>query len=92
MHKVCPGQAKYILSIPITLDFSQKSVALAFLSISAQILHLDGNKILPCMAAQEATEGFLQATASWDLIHFPHPIITNCGSRMPVHDIRIYQK
>lgn len=92
MHKVCLGQAKYILSNQITLDFPEKSVTLASLSKSAQILHPDGNKVVPCVAAQKATEGLLQAITSCELIHFPHPIIANCGSRMPAHDVRIFQK
>lgn len=92
MHKVCLGQAKYILSNQITLDFPEKSVTLASLSISAQILHPDGNKVVPRMAAQEATEGFLQALTSCELTHFLHPIIANCGSRTPAHDVRIFQK
>lgn len=92
MHKVCLGQAKYILSNQITLDFPEKSVTLASFSTSAQILHPGGNKVVPCMAAQEATEGFLQATSSHELIHFSHPNMPECRIRMPAHDVRIFQK
>lgn len=62
MHKVCLGQAKYILLNQITLDFPEKSVTLASLSISARILHPDGNKVVPCVATQQTTEGFIQAS------------------------------
>lgn len=92
MHKVHLGQAKYILLNQITLDFPENSVVLALLTISAQILHPDGNKIVPCMAAQEATEGFLQAITSCTLLLFTHAIIANYRSRMPADDIRIFQK
>lgn len=44
------------------------------------------------MATQQTTEGFVQAITSCELIHFPRHLIANCGSRMPAHDVRIFQK